>query len=91
MKTSIKLCLVALPLVMSLAGCGGPKANPNIAVAVEDVPQPILAIAKKQFPDGKVITACKTPAGNFELYSQTKRGKLHLIVVSESGEIKETE
>jgi hypothetical protein len=82
---------VALALSICLGGCGRPEVVPNTPVELNDVPQAVLTAAKKKFPDAKVTTACKTPSGDFELYSQTKRGKLHLLTVSESGQIIDAE
>ena len=72
--------LAALVLAASLAGCGGaPAAMPNTPLALDEVPKEVLAAAKKRFPDSKVTTACKNLAGDFELYTQNKRGKIHLL------------
>ena len=81
----------AIVLAACLGGCGGPTVVPNTPVTLKEVPAAVIKAAEKKFPDAKVTTACKNAAGNFELYSQTKRGKLHLLVVSESGQILEAE
>jgi hypothetical protein len=84
--------LAAFALAASLAGCGGrPAAMPNTPVSLDEVPNEVLAAAKKEFPDSKVTTACKNPAGDFELYSQNKRGKIHLLIINPSGEVLESE
>jgi hypothetical protein len=83
--------LPALLLFVCLSGCGGPTVVPNAPVTLKDVPPAVLAAAKKKFPDVKITTATQTPTGNFELSGQTKKGKLHELVVSSSGEILESE
>ena len=81
----------ALVLAACFSGCGGPTVVPNTPVTLKEVPAAVIKAAEKKFPDAKVTTACKTPSGDFELYSQTRRGKLHLLVVSASGQILESE
>jgi len=78
-------------LAMCLAGCGGPKVVPNTPIALKEVPPTVLEVAKKKFPDVKFGSAWQTPAGDFELGGQTKRGKLHVLVVSPEGQILEAE
>ena len=83
--------LVIALLAALFGGCGRPEVVPNTPLEVKDVPAVVAKAAIKKFPDTKLKTACKTPEGNYEIYTQSKRGKTHLVVVSETGEIVDSE
>jgi len=82
---------LVLALVVCLAGCGGPKVVPNAPVTLKEVPPAVLKVAQQKFPDVKFTSAWQTPAGDYELSGKTKKGKLHELVVTASGQVLEAE
>jgi hypothetical protein len=80
-----------LPLValVVLAGCGAePKKEP---VALENVPEPVMNVAKEKLPEVKFEKALKKPNGEFEIIGKDRQGKVREIDLTPSGNVTEIE
>jgi hypothetical protein len=77
----------ALLLAACLTSCGRKPAPHTTPVDLNEVPAVVIELAEKEFPGSKISNAAQQPDGNFQLYGRINGGKLHLIVISPSGEV----
>lgn len=85
----MKRVLLALPLVVALAGCENEPTADEV-IPVEQVPPNVMEVAKKQFPDLKVDSAYKMKVDGkdaFEVRFKDKRGKIREAEVATDGSI----
>ena len=77
-------------LLLCVIGCGGCSDKPKGEnVALDQVPDPVMKVAKEKLPGITFEQAWKTPNGNFEVRGKAKSGKIHDVRVSEAGEVLE--
>lgn len=77
--------VVALVLLLALAGCGKPKVEKS-PLKMEDVPADIQKIAKDKHPDVNFTDASKE-GPNYELRGKNKAGKLIEIDITPDGKV----
>jgi hypothetical protein len=76
---------ILMPLILALAlGCGDSKAE---NVPLDQVPEPVMQVAKGKLPDVHFEQAWKTTKGNYEVRGKTKHGKVRDIQLTPSGEV----
>lgn len=82
--------LAALALALALVvGCGGGKQAET--VPLDQVPDPVMKVAKEKLPDVKFDQAWKTADGNYEVRGKGKNGKVQDIQVKPGGEVVEVD
>ncbi len=75
-----------------LAGCGGCSDKPKGEnVALDQVPEPVMKVAKEKLPGVKFEQAWKTPNGNYEVRGKEKGGKVRDIQVKPNGTVVEVD
>ncbi len=96
-----RLCLVSLFALMCLAlpGCGEPERARNLSrrtVEIGDIPEPVVAAAKKQLPDVEFADAWQNmdrdgKLHSYEIRGKNRNGKTREARVSPEGVVLETE
>jgi hypothetical protein len=76
-------------LLLAAAGCG--EAAKAERLALEDVPESVLSVAREKLPDVKFEQAIRKSDGVYEVSGKDSRGKVHEIEISPDGEIVEIE
>ena len=76
-------------LVCLLAGCG--SAPKDQLVPLEQVPENVIAAARKALPDVTFDQALQRSDGRYEVRGKDKQGKVRDIDLSATGEILEIE
>lgn len=74
---------IALMLAVLVAGCG--KAAKKEPVALDQIPENVISVAKKEMPGVTLQRAMMTPKGDYEILGKDKKGKTHEIYVSPQG------
>ena len=78
--------LLGLVLLAAVSGCG--EERPQSAnVPLEQVPEPVIKVAKENLPGVTFEQAWKTRQGNFEVRGKSQDGKVRDIQVSPAGEV----
>jgi len=79
-------------LLLCAVGCGGcsDKAKGE-NVVLDQVPEPVMKVAKQKLPDVKFEQAWKTPTGNYEVRGKAKNGKVRDIQIKPDGTVVEVE
>ena len=73
-----------------VVGCGeGTPSGEN--VALDQVPEPVMKVAKDKLPNVKFEQAWKTPGGNYEVRGKGQNGKVRDIQVKPNGEVVEVD
>ena len=73
-----------------VVGCGeGSPSGEN--VALDQVPEPVMKVAKDKLPGVKFEQAWKTPGGNFEVRGKGQNGKVRDIQVKPNGDVVEVD
>lgn len=80
--------LLALILCLSL-GCEHEPSGQN--VPLQDVPEPVMEVAKEKLPNVNFEQAWTTPSGNYEVRGRDKSGKVRDIQLKPSGEVVEVD
>ena len=80
--------MLILLFCVGCGGCGDGKAKGE-NVALEQVPEPVMKVAKEKLPGVKFEQAWKTPNGNFEVRGKEKSGKVRDIQVKPDGTVVE--
>ncbi|HZT79394.1 MAG TPA: hypothetical protein VFA26_04185 [Gemmataceae bacterium] len=79
--------LVITVLLLAVAvGCSGAKAKDEV-VPIDQVPPPLLKVARETLPDVKFDRARKKPDGVYEIQGKTKAGKVREVEVDPSGKV----
>ena len=81
---------LGLVLVVLVVGCGQSRPK-DVAVPLEQVPEPLRKIAKEKLPGIDFDRARKTANGNYEIRGKDKRGKVREVELTPSGEVVEIE
>ena len=82
--------LSVLLLLVSLLGCGESHSK-DANVPIEQVPEPVMKMAKDKLPGVNFEQAWKTRNGNYEVRGKAKDGKVRDIQVTPSGEVIEVD
>lgn len=73
-----------------IAGCDeGTPSGEN--VPLNQVPEPVMKVAKDKLPGVSFEQAWKTPGGNYEVRGKAKNGKVRDIQVKANGEVVEVD
>jgi hypothetical protein len=76
-------------MVLVLAvGCAGGKKEP---VALDQVPENVMKVAREKLPDVKFDRAVRKPNGEYEIMGKNKEGKVREIDITPAGEVTEIE
>jgi hypothetical protein len=75
--------------ILLVAGCGQEKKKEP--VALDQVPDNVMKVARERLPDVKFDRAMKKPNGEFEVIGKTNEGKVKEIDITPSGQITEVE
>ncbi len=75
-----------LILLLLLSGCGE-SHSPSANVPIDQIPEPVIKVAKEKLPNVNFEQAWKTRSGNYEVRGKAKDGKVRDIQVSPSGEV----
>jgi len=73
-----------------LIGCSDRRKD-DVAVPLDQLPEPVTKVAKEKLPDVTFEHAWKTRDGNYEVRGKTKSGKVRDLQVSPSGEVVEVD
>jgi hypothetical protein len=85
MRHALAAVLVAVAL-----GCGD-GGSKGVVVPLDQVPEPMLKVAREKLPQDQFDHARKLPNGNYEIRGQTKNGKVREIEFDAAGKIVEIE
>ncbi len=78
--------------LLLLAGCGGCSETPKGEnVPLDQVPEPVMKVAKEKLPGVTFEQAWKTPDGNYEVRGKAKNGKVRDIQIKPDGTIVEVD
>ena len=67
--------IILMLLVLLFMGCGG-EAKKKEPVALDQIPENVMKVAKEKLPDVKFERAVKKPNGEFEIIGKNKEGKV---------------
>jgi hypothetical protein len=81
--------ILMLLVLLSAVGCGESKKKEP--VALDQVPDAVMKVAKEKLPDVKFERACREPNGDYELIGKDKHGKVREIDISPSGQVSQIE
>jgi hypothetical protein len=76
-------------LALVVAGCGS-ETNTEV-VPLDQVPEPVMKVAKVKLPKVKFERALKKPDGEFEVIGKAKHGKVREIDLRPDGTVTEIE
>lgn len=79
-----------LIFLLLLSGCGEDHSQ-SANVPIEQVPDPVVKVAKEKLPGVNFEQAWKTRNGNYEVRGKTKDGKVRDIQVTPGGEVIEVD
>ena len=79
-----------LILLLALSGCGEDHSQ-SANVPIEQVPVPVIKVAKEKLPGVNFEQAWTTRNGNYEVRGKTKDGKVRDIQVAPNGAIIEVD
>ena len=79
-----------LMLLLLLSGCGEDHSQ-SANVPIEQVPAPVIKVAKEKLPGVDFEQAWKTRNGNYEVRGKAKDGKVRDIQVTPGGEVIEVD
>lgn len=82
--------IVSAALAFTL-GCASEKAETKVTIPLDQVPENVMKVAKKELPDVKFDMAMKKQNGDFEVRGKDKNGKIREIDVKPDGTIVEIE
>ncbi len=84
MRHAVMLVLMSALVV----GCGeGTPSGEN--VALDQVPEPVMKVAKDKLPGVKFEQAWKVPGGNYEVRGKGQNGKVRDIQLKPNGDVVE--
>ena len=78
--------ICGLVLLLVSAGCGEDHSQ-SANVPLEQVPEPVIKVAKEKLPGVTFEQAWKTRKGNYEVRGKAKDGKVRDIQIAPSGEV----
>ncbi|HEV8071240.1 MAG TPA: hypothetical protein VGP76_26230 [Planctomycetaceae bacterium] len=79
----------ALVALVALVGCAqSPAAAP---IPLDQVPPSIMKISQEKLPDVKFDRAVKKADGGYEISGKDKKGKVHDVDLTATGEVTEVE
>jgi hypothetical protein len=84
--------LPALLVVLVLAffaGCSPEKKKE--AVPLDQIPEPVMKVAKDKLPGVTFERAVRKPNGEYEILGKDKQGKVREIDITPSGEVTEVD
>ncbi len=85
----MRYALMMRVLAVLVVGCESKPKGEN--VALDQVSEPAMKVAKEKLPDVKFDQAWKTPNGNYEIRGKAKNGKVRDIQVKPNGEVVEVD
>jgi hypothetical protein len=77
-------------VLVFLVGCGSAEQK-KVPVALDQVPENVMKVAKEKLPDVKFDKAVKKPNGEYEIIGKNKAGKVREIDITPEGEVTEIE
>jgi len=80
---------VAVLFAMFVVGCQQEASSKKVPIALDQVPDNVMKVAKEKLPDVTFDRALKKPDGEFEIFGKTKAGKVKEIDIKPSGEVSE--
>jgi hypothetical protein len=81
--------ILVMVLVGFVVGCGQDKKKEP--VALDQIPENVMKVAKEKLPDVRFERAVKKPNGEFEIIGKNKEGKVREIDITPAGEVTEIE
>jgi hypothetical protein len=84
----MRYVVIAL-LAILMVGCQQKAKSTKEPVALDQIPENVMKVAKEKLPDVKFDRAVKKPNGEFEILGKTKEGKVMEIDIKPSGEVSE--
>ena len=79
-----------LALLVLAAGCNRSDSTGTV-VPLQEVPAPLMKIAREKLPDVSFSDARKKSDGSFEIRGKTRTGKVREIELSSAGEVLDIE
>ncbi len=81
---------VPLLFLLLLVGCSDSNSKAEV-VPIDQVPAPLVKVARQQLPDVTFDHARKLANGTYEIRGKNKQGKIREVEVSATGEVLEIE
>lgn len=81
--------LLVFLILAGVIGCAETPKGEN--VALEQVPEPVMKVAKEKLPGVKFEQAWKTPTGNYEVRGKGQNGKVRDVQVKPDGTVVEVD
>ncbi len=82
---------ILMTLVLCLISGCGERAPSTANLPLEQVPEPVMKVAREKLPHVTFEQAWTTPSGNYEVRGKDKDGKVRDIQVTPSGELVEVD
>jgi hypothetical protein len=87
----MRRCFMILALIV-VTGCGsGGGPEKKEPVALDQVPENVMKVAKEKLPDVTFDKAVRKPNGEYEIIGKNKQGKVREIDITPAGEVTEIE
>jgi hypothetical protein len=83
------LLLVSVLVLLLAAGCGQTKKKEPLAL--EQIPEEVMKVAREKLPDVKFDRAAREANGDYELVGKDKKGKVREIDISPAGQVTQIE
>jgi hypothetical protein len=84
------LALVLGGVSALVVGCGDSGVK-SVVVPLNQVPEPLVKIAKEKLPEVKFDHARRLPNGDYEIRGKAKNGKVREVELTPSGQVVEIE
>jgi hypothetical protein len=78
---------LAVLVLVFFVGCT--QERKKEAVPLDQIPEPVMKVAKDQLPGVKFERAVRKPNGEYEILGKDKQGKTREIDITPSGEVTE--
>jgi hypothetical protein len=83
--------LLTVLMLLVAAGCGSSTSEKKEPLALDQVPENVMKVAKEKLPDVTFERALKKPNGEFEVIGKDKKGKVREIDIKPDGTVTEIE
>jgi hypothetical protein len=79
--------LLVVPVLAFCVGCSPEKKKEG--VPLDQIPEPVMKVARENLPGVKFERAVRKPNGEYEILGKDKQGKVREIDITPSGEVTE--